>query len=84
MTSTRTTDFEYTEATRTFIAEVSAIEGNLNTDDGQEMGLTIVGRTGHEVRFTVTDRVLDADNDVKMWRLTSEPLSVFKMILFND
>lgn len=74
--------FSYDSVRREFTGEVSATNGFGRVyDDACDTGLTVVGATGREVVFVVTDEHRDAEGDVTSWTLAG---GGFTMTLWND
>lgn len=76
--------FSFSAALNSFTAEISSTHGLGRVyDDACDDGLTVVGTTGQEVVFVVSDVHRDAENDITHWDLRSVD-GRYTMVLFND
>lgn len=76
--------FHYATNNKHFSADVSSTNGLARVyDDACDTGLTVIGATGKEVVFVVTDEHRDVEGDLTHWDLRSTD-GRFTMTLWND
>lgn len=76
--------FSFSKALSSFTAEMSSTNGLGRVyDDACDDGLTVIGTTGTEVVFVVTEVNRDREGDITHWDLRSVD-GRFTMVLFND